>query len=109
MIYKFNLGDLVFMNNFDSPTNAGILHITEREIKKYDEDLMPHKYYHGFAFGLGKDFDSGLYVPLDFITKPPLGFICGAVWSPWHRESELGVINSKKVNLSKLLPYITQL
>ncbi len=108
MNYRFNLGDIVFMDNPDSHTNAGILHIVERETKRFDEDILPHKYYHGFAFGLAKD-SSGLYISLNFFDDTQWIPSYKAIWSPNHKESELETINSQKVDLSKLFPYIGQL
>ncbi len=109
MKYKFNLGDLVFIKNSDSPINAEILHIAEREFKRFDDDTIPHKYYHGFAFGLAKDDNSGLYVPLSCLDKRQWGLRYKSIWSPNHKESELEIINSKKVDLRQLFPYISQL
>ncbi|HLD55205.1 MAG TPA: hypothetical protein VJB35_02995 [Candidatus Nanoarchaeia archaeon] len=108
MTYKFDLGDLVFFKNSDC-LNKGILHITEREFKKFDEDIVPHKYYHGFAFSLAKDEKSGLYVPLCCIDKKVWGPTYKSNWEPNIRETELETINSKKVDLQKLFPYITEL
>lgn len=45
--------------------DPAIIHVTEREFRRYSsaDDLIPHKYYHGFAFCLMRDDDSGLFVP----------------------------------------------
>lgn len=94
MLYKFNLGDIVFMNHLKFTANAAILHVTQREFKKIDDDLLPHKYYGGYAFGMEVDEDQSLYVPVGL----------KAVWSPKQRESNLEIINSNKVDVYSLLP-----
>jgi hypothetical protein len=105
-MYKYNIGDLVFASNPKSPTNAGILCITEREIKRFDEDIISHRYYHGFEFGIARDCDSGLYVPLHTFNSLDIEQKYATIWSPNHRQSELEIINSKKIDLQKLIPYI---
>ncbi len=102
MFYKYNIGDLVLAKNKNTSEVAYMLHIHEREFKRFDVDTFPHKYYHGCAFSLTKDEKSGLYIPTYnintvFNTTNP---------STYNRENALAPINSAKVDLDKLFPNI---
>lgn len=108
MGYKYKVGDIVFMENSESPTNAAILHIHIRETRRFGGDIFSHKYYHGSAFGLARDDNSGLYVPLSHIDPKQWGPKYKTIWSAHHRESELETINSEKVDITKIFPFILE-
>ena len=108
MFFKYDIGDLVFLTSQDnSDNNAGILHITIRDFAILPEDILPHKYYYGTAFPMVKDENSGLFVPIHLALGSSWKEPYGAVFSSGNRESKLKRINSKIIDLEKLLPYIT--
>jgi hypothetical protein len=96
-IFKYHDGDLLQLIKPDYSARW-IFKVKTGELKRLDDDILPHKYYQGFSITLSLDEKTQLYTPNGFKVT-------------WHhepvREEYLHNINTTRLDLEKIIPYFS--
>lgn len=92
---KHNIGDLVFVDNPEYD-NKQILEITKKHFRKFEEDLVPHRYYSGNIISLTRNKETNLYEPIENIKNSYKAYI---------KKAHISKINSNVVDIKKLMPH----